>query len=160
MCLKESSFPDCRKASLVIPVFKNVEERCTTKNYCLCSLLSVFSKVFQNPACDRFVDHWEKCGLFSDFQYDFRSSWSTADLLTVVSNRFDRAFNRSGAIQAVALDIPEAFSRFCHAGLLHKLKSYETSGEIFGLVLYLFSVIDSCEWFWMGSLHRNIFGLC
>ena len=31
-CLKESCFPDCWKASS-IPVFKNVEERSTAKNY-------------------------------------------------------------------------------------------------------------------------------
>ena len=33
MCLKESSFPDCWKVSLVIPVFKNVGERSAAKNY-------------------------------------------------------------------------------------------------------------------------------
>ena len=43
------------------------------------------------------VDHLEKCGLFSDFQYGFRSSRSTADLLTFVSDRIARAFNKSGA---------------------------------------------------------------
>ena len=43
------------------------------------------------------LDHLEKCGLFSDFQYGFRSSQSTEDLLTVVSERIARAFNRSGA---------------------------------------------------------------
>ena len=42
---------------------------------------------------------------FSDFQYGFRSSLPTADLLTVVSDKIARAFNRSGATQAVALDI-------------------------------------------------------
>ena len=42
--------------------------------------------------------HSEKFGLFSDFQYGFRSSQSTADLLTVVPDRIARAFNRSGAI--------------------------------------------------------------
>ena len=46
---------------------------------------------------NRIVDHLEKCGLFSDFQCGFRSSRSTADLLTVVSGRIARAFNRSGA---------------------------------------------------------------
>ena len=49
------------------------------------------------------VDHLEKCGLFSDFQCSFRSSWSTADLLTVISDRTAGAFNRSGATQAAAL---------------------------------------------------------
>ena len=34
-CLKESCFPDCWKVSSVVPVFKNVGERSTAKNYCL-----------------------------------------------------------------------------------------------------------------------------
>ena len=71
---------------------------------------------------------------FSDFQYGFRSSRSTADLLTVVSDRIARAFNKSGATLAVALDIFKAFDRVWHAGLLHKLKSYGISGQIFSLI--------------------------
>ena len=77
--------------------------------------------------------HLEKCGLFSDFQYGFRSSGSTADFLIVVSGRFARAFNRFGATRAVVLDISRAFDRGWDAGLLHKLKSYGISGPIFGL---------------------------
>ena len=61
--------------------------------------------------CIRIVDHLEKCGVFSDIQYGFGSSSSTADLLTVVSDRIARAFNRSEATQAVALDIYKAFNR-------------------------------------------------
>ena len=80
------------------------------------------------------VDDLEKCGLSSDFQYGFRSSRSTADLLTVVSDRIARAFNKSGATRAVALDISKAFDRVWYAGLLHKLKSYGVSGQIFGLI--------------------------
>ena len=40
----------------------------------------------------------------------------------------------SGATRAVALDISKAFERVWHAGLLHKLKSYGISGQIFGLI--------------------------
>ena len=72
--------------------------------------------------------------LFSDFQYGFRSSLSTADLLTVVSDRIARAFNRSGATRAIALNIFKAFDSVWHAGLLHKLKSYGISGQVFGLI--------------------------
>ena len=43
-CLKESCFPYCRKVSSVVPIFKNVRERSTAKNYCPVSLLSVVSK--------------------------------------------------------------------------------------------------------------------
>ena len=91
-CLKESCFPDCWKVSSVVPVFKNVGERSTAKNYHPVSLLSVVSKVFEKLVNNRIVDHLEKCGLFSDFQYGFRSCRSTADLLTVVSDRIARAF--------------------------------------------------------------------
>ena len=70
---------------------------------------------------------------FSNFQYGFRSSRLTADILTVVSDRIAKAFNRSGATRAIAFDISTAFDRVWHAGLLHKLKSYGISGQIFGL---------------------------
>ena len=71
-CLKESCFPDCWKVSSVVPVFKNVGERSTAKNYRSVSLLFVVSKVFEKLVNNRIFDH--PCGLFSDFQYDFRSS--------------------------------------------------------------------------------------
>ena len=138
-CLKESCFPNCWKGSSVVAVFKNVGERFTAKNYRLVSLLSVVSKAFEKLVNNRIVDPQEKCGLFSDFQYGFWSSQSTANLLTVVSDRIARAFNRSGATRAVALDISEAFDRVRHAGLLHKHKSYGISGQIFGLVSSFFS---------------------
>ena len=95
----------------------------TAKNHRPVSLLSVVSKVFEKLVNNRIVDHLEKCGLFSDFQYGFSSSRSTADLLTVVSDKISKAFNRSRATRSVALDISKAFDRVCHAGLLQKLKS-------------------------------------
>ena len=82
MCLEESCFPDCWKVSLVVPVFKNVVEKSTAKNYCPVSFFSVVSKVFEKLVNNRLVDHQENCGLISDFEYGFRSSPSTADHLT------------------------------------------------------------------------------
>ena len=123
----------------MVPVFKNVGERSTAKIYHPVSLLSVVSKVFEKLVNDRIADHLEKCGFFPDFQYGFRSSRSTANVLTVVSDRIARAFNRSGATRAVALDISKAFDRVWHPGLLHKLKSYGISGQIFGLISFFLS---------------------
>ena len=118
----------------MVPVFKNVGERSTAKNYRPVSLLSVVSKVFEKLVNKKIVDHLQKCGLFSDFQYGFRSCQSTADLLTVVSDIVARAFNRSRPTRAVVLDISKAFDRVWHAGLLHKLKYYGISGRIFGFI--------------------------
>ena len=91
------------------------------------------SKVFEKLVNNTIVDHLEKCGLFSGFQYGFRSSQSTTDLLTVVSDRINRAFKRFGATRAVALDISKAFYRVWHTGLLHKLKLYGMCDQAFDL---------------------------
>ena len=150
-CLKESCFPDCWKVSSVVPVFKNVGERSTAKNYRPVSLLSVVSKVFEKLVNSRIVDHLEKCGLFSDFQYGFRSSQSTADLLTVISDRIARTFNRSGTTQAEALDVSKALTGFD----MLVFTVFEFQVRYLTLFL-LFSVIDSFESLWMGCLHKNI----
>ena len=130
MCLKESCFPYFWKVSFVVAAFKNVGERTTAKNYSPVSLLFVVSKLFEKLINNRIFDHLEKCGLFYDFQYGFRSSRSTAGPLTVVSDRIVMVFNRSRATRALALDISKA--------------------------VCLFLVIDSFMLFWMGSLHKNI----
>ena len=56
-----------------------------------------------------------------------------------MSDRIGRAFHRSGATRAVALDISKDFERVWHPGLLHKLKSYGILGQIFGLISSLLS---------------------
>ena len=133
-CLKESCLPDFWKVSSVGPVFKNVGERSTAKNYHPVSVFSAVSKVFKKLVNNRIVDHLEKRGLFSDFQYGSGSCRSTADLLLIVSDKIVRVFNKSRATQAVALDISNAFDKVWHTGLLHKLKSYGISSQIFGLI--------------------------
>ena len=143
--LSKASGPDC----IPVVVLKN----CVPENYCPASLRSVVSKVIAILVNNSIVDHPEKCGLFSDFEYGFRSSRSTADFLTVLSDRIATAFNRSGATRAVALDISKAFDRVWHAGLLRKLKSY--GGQIFGLISSFLSN-RRLRWFWMGNLHKNI----
>ena len=101
------------------------------------------SKVFEKLEYNRIFDHLEKWGCFSNFQAGFRSCRSTADLLTVVSYRIARAFNRYQATRAVALDISKAFNRVWHPDLLHKHRSYGIPGQIIGLI----SSFLSNKWF-------------
>ena len=138
----------------MVSVFKNVGEGCTAKNHRPVGLLSVVSKVFEKVVNNRIVDHLEKCGLFSDFQYGFRSSRSTADLLTAVSDRIARAFNRSGATRAVALDISKALTGFGRLVFFINLSLMEFQVR-YSALFVLFSVIDDFEWFWMDSLCKN-----
>ena len=90
-------------------------------------LLIFFQWLVQSLKNSKIIDYIEKCGLFSNFQHGFGSSWSSADVLTVVSDRIARAFNRSGAARAEALDISKAFDRVWNAALLHRLKSNVTA---------------------------------
>ena len=92
---------------------------------------------------------------FSDFQYGFRSSQSTPDLLTVVSDRIARAFNRSGATLAVAFDISMALIGFGMLVYSTDISLMECQVRYLALFL-LFSVTDGFEWFWMESIHKNI----
>ena len=48
----------------MVPVFKNVGERSTVKNYYQVSLLSVVIEVFEKLIDNRIVDHLEKCIIF------------------------------------------------------------------------------------------------
>ena len=133
MSLKKFCFPDYWRVTWMVSVFKNVGERSRAKNY------NQVKKVYEKLVNKRIVDHLEKTGLFSDFWYGFRSSRSTVDILTVVCDRIARAFNRSGVTPAVALWYIQGFDSVWHADLLHKSRSYEISGQIFGLISSSFS---------------------
>ena len=68
--LKEFCFQDCWKISSVVPVFKNVEKKCTAKNYHPVGLLSKVTKVFQKLVNNREItiirdNHLEKCELIT-----------------------------------------------------------------------------------------------
>ena len=82
----------------------------------------------------------------SDFQYGSRSSRSTADLLTVVSDRIGRTFNMSGATRAVALDISRLLSGFGMLVFFTNLSLMKFQVKYLALFL-LFPVTDGFEWF-------------
>ena len=145
-CLKESCFPDCCKVSSVFPVFKNFRGRFAAKNYHPVSLFSVVSKVFEKLVNNGIVDHLGKYGLFSDFQNGFRSPQSTADVLTVVSDRIARAFNRSGLLELWHLIYPRPLTGFGMVVYFTNVGLGEFQVRYLALFL-LFSVVDGFGWF-------------
>ena len=72
-CLKKSCFQVVGRFHWWCLYFRMLGERSTAKTYHPVSLLSVVSKVFEKLVNNRIVCLLEKCGLFSDFQYGFRS---------------------------------------------------------------------------------------
>ena len=121
--------------------------------YVFVSFLSAVSKIVEE-LINSLVDHLVKCDLFSDFQYDFRSSRSTADLLTVLSHKIAWTFSGSSATQTVALDICKLFDQSQHV-TLHKLYSYEYTGWFCGLFGH-FLMIDDLGWLCVKIFYKII----
>ena len=59
-------------------------------------------------------------------------------------DKIARAFNRSRATHAVALDICKAFDSVWHAGLLHKFRSYSVNSKHFfsTVIQQKYSILD------------------
>ena len=94
----------------MVPVFKSVGERSTAKNYCPVSLLSVVSKVFEKLVIVIIFKNFIIFFLISSMVLGLLDlGFRLPDLLTVVSDRITRVFNRSGATRAVSLDISKGF---------------------------------------------------
>ena len=84
--------------------------------------------------------------------YGFRSSLSTPDLLTVVSNKIAGAFSRTGYSNLIYSRILTGFGMLVFFTNLSLM-----TFQVRQLALFLlFSVINGFEWFWMESLQKNI----
>ena len=125
------------------------------KNYCPVSLLSEVRKVFEKLVNNRIIDHLNKCGLSSDFQYGFRAFSSIVDLLTVVSDRIAWGFNRSGLPELWHLIYPRFLTGFGILVYLTNISFMEFQVRYLALFL-LFSVIYGFEWFWIKSFDKNM----
>ena len=138
------------------PVFKNVREMSTTKIYRPVNLLSVVSKVFEKLANNMMVDHLDKCGLFPDFQYDFRSSRATGALLKV-SCLIQLLGLLTGLrpVELLHLKYPRLLTELGLLVLFTNLILMEFQVRYLALFL-LFSVIGSFGKFLMGSFHKSI----
>ena len=136
--LRESCFPDCWKVSSVVPVFKNVGERSTAKNYHPVSPPSVVSKVFEKLVSNRIVEHLD-LQIFSQLYL--------IELLGLLTSL--------ELLELWYLIYPRLLTGFSMLVFFTNLSLMEFQVRYLSLFLP-FTVIQSFEWFWMESLHKNI----
>ena len=139
----------------MVHVFKNVGLRSTAKNYRPVSLLSVVSKVLEKLVNNRIVDHLEKCGLFSDFQYSFRSSHQLQIFSQLYLIELPGLLSGLGLLELWHLIYPRLLTGFGMLVFFRNLSLMEFQVRYLALFL-LFLVIDNFEWFWMESLDKNM----
>ena len=92
-----------------MPAFKNDGERSDPDKYRPISLLPIISKIFESFINDSLTKHLDISGLFSNLHYGFRAFRSTADILTVLSERIYDSLDSGRETRAIALDISKAY---------------------------------------------------
>ena len=127
----------------------------TPKNYHPVTLLSVINKVFEKLVNNTILNHLEKCDLFSDFQYGFRSSQSTADLLAVVSDRIASVLTGLVLLELWHLIYKRLLTGFDMLVSFTNLSLMEFQVRYLTLFL-LFSVMEGFKLFLIKTLHKYI----
>ena len=100
------------------------------------SLLSICSRIFEELIFDSIYDFIDKNNLSNSNQSGFRPNDSCIHKLIVITHNIFSAFdaNPSFEVHGVFLDLFKAFDRVWHYGLLYKLKSNGTDGNLFKLI--------------------------
>src|SRR5678815_59870 len=123
LCLNTSTFPQCWKLEHVQPIpIKG--SRSDPSNYRPIALTCILSKIFETFLNSHFLDHLETLSLLSDYQYGFRCSRSTGDILSYLTDLWFSALRNYGKTCVVVLDISKEFDQVWHASLLSKLPSF------------------------------------
>ena len=125
-------WPNCCLASNCVQ--KNGDRQCI-KNYYPVSLLPVCSKVFEWLLYNSSFSFFSENYLILPKKCEFRPGDSCADQLLSIAHEIVSAFDDGHEVRGVVfLDIPKAFYRVWHKGLLFKLQQNGISGELITLI--------------------------
>ena len=113
-------FPLQMKIAKVIPIFKS-GDKSQFNNYRPISVLSQFSKIFENLFYRRLKIYIDKHVLLSDNQYGFRSNRSTSLALLELVEKITKSIDDGKYTIGIFIDIKKAFDTIDHNILLQKL---------------------------------------
>ena len=144
------------KAARVIPIFKK-GQRTMLDNYRPISILPVVSKLLERILYNQLSKYLEKETILSEYQFGFRSCYSTATALIHCSNEWYVNMDRGHYNLVVFLDIKKAFDTVNHYILLKKLEMYGLGDSALALLRnYLTDRTQKCQLQDMLSKQRKI----
>lgn len=129
--LKDKSLPSLWKVPSLYQIFKNVGVRSSLSQYRRISLLSSISKISEAIINKKVVTHLEKNKLFSGYQYGFRSSQCTAEVLTAITHSLSKVLVDKHLSRTIVLDRSKDFVT---QSLLHKLSSFEITRGLISIM--------------------------
>jgi len=119
--LRLSYFPQSWKLSHVLPICKPGKDPRNPSSYRPISLLSCLSKIFEKLMLSRLQNYISSINILPNYQFGFRSQFSTSQQLLRVSELIANSFHKKEHVIALFLDVAQAYDRIWHSGLLYKL---------------------------------------
>ena len=136
-CINQSMFPDIWKRLNTCPIYKKGDKQ-VINNYRPVSLLPICGKIFEKIIFNSLYEYVEENKLPSVHQSGFRSNDSCVNQLLLIVHNLYKTSDAYPTLETrgVFLDMPKAFHKVWHQGLIFKLKSI-------GVLDPLLSIIES-----------------
>ena len=138
LSFKTGTFPDILKIAKVIPVYKK-GDRSIISNYRPISVLTFFSKIFENCIHTRLVNFLNTNNSFYELQFGFRSGLSTSDAISNLVEYLYETLDKSQSAINVFIDFSRAFDTVNRNILFRKLQAYGIRGVALKLIISYFT---------------------
>ena len=113
LSLTHGYFPDQLKLAQVVPVFKS-GDKLQIGNYRPVSILSTFSKIFEQVMYSRLTSFLEKHSILYNYQFGFRQKHSTNLALTLLVDKILKSWESGNLVVGLFLDLSKAFDTVNH----------------------------------------------
>ena len=128
LCFETSVFPALLKLSKVTPLHKR-ENKLEFLNYRPISLLSIFSKIYENLIYSRIYSHLVKKELIYSKQFGFRSNHATNHAIISITEHIHNLLDNGQYVCGISVVLEKAFDTVNHTVLREKLNLYGLRGN-------------------------------
>ena len=122
-------FPEELKLAKVLPIYKNDDEQIIQNDRPI-SVLSFYSKKFENVISDTLLQCIETNNILYDEQFGFRKGHSTNHAIITLVKKVTKALDTGKIVVGAYLDARKAFDSISHSILLDKLYKIGIRGNL------------------------------